>query len=144
MASWFARAEKKKKQGLRILCVDDEERVLAFLERDLGKEFTVFTAASGADGLETLRRHRDIAIVVSDMKMPEMDGAEFLSRVRESWPNTVRILLTGQADIEAAADAVNRGAIFRFLLKPCDREELRRALDDARAQLKDTNLERNF
>jgi response regulator RpfG family c-di-GMP phosphodiesterase len=101
-----------------ILLVDDEVAILDGLRRQLRKRFTVHTATSGAQALELLESE-SVAVVVSDMRMPQMDGATFLSRVRALHPNVVRILLTGQADTQAAITAVNEGQIYRFLTKPC-------------------------
>jgi response regulator RpfG family c-di-GMP phosphodiesterase len=106
-----------------ILLVDDEVAILDGLRRQLRKRFTVHTANSGADALELLKSEQ-VAVVVSDMRMPQMDGAAFLSRVRSLYPNVVRILLTGQADTQAAITAVNEGQIYRFLTKPCPPEVL--------------------
>lgn len=101
-----------------ILLVDDEIAILDGLRRQLRKKFTVHTATSGAEGLELLAAH-PVAVVVSDMRMPQMDGATFLSQVRSLHPDVVRVLLTGQADTQAAITAVNDGQIYRFLTKPC-------------------------
>lgn len=101
-----------------ILLVDDEPAILDGLRRQLRKKFTVHTATSGADALELLQSET-VAVVVSDMRMPQMDGATFLSRVRGLHPDVVRILLTGQTDTQAAIQAVNEGQIYRFLTKPC-------------------------
>jgi len=103
----------------KILCVDDEPRVLDSLRRHLQERYEVLTAASGAEGLDVLKQHRDLAVVVSDMRMPEMDGATFLRHTRAVRPSAVRLLLTGQADMAAAIKAINEGQIFRFLTKPC-------------------------
>jgi response regulator RpfG family c-di-GMP phosphodiesterase len=101
-----------------ILLVDDEEAILDGLRRQLRKKFTVHTAGGGAAALELLATE-PIAVVVSDMRMPQMDGATFLAKVRAQYPNVIRILLTGQADTQAAISAVNEGQIYRFLTKPC-------------------------
>jgi response regulator RpfG family c-di-GMP phosphodiesterase len=106
-----------------ILLVDDEEAILDGLRRQLRKKFTVHTAGSGAAALELLAVE-PIAVVVSDMRMPQMDGATFLAKVRTQYPNIVRILLTGQADTQSAISAVNEGQIYRFLTKPCPPEVL--------------------
>jgi CheY-like chemotaxis protein len=103
----------------KILCVDDEPRVLDSLRRHLQERYEVLTAESGAEGLDVLNQHRDLAVVVSDMRMPEMDGATFLRHTRAVRPSTVRLLLTGQADMATAIKAINEGQIFRFLTKPC-------------------------
>ena len=107
-----------------ILCVDDEVNILEGLQDNLRKQFKVHTAESGADGLAILKEKGPFPVVISDMRMPEMNGAEFLTQVRELYPDTMRILLTGQSDIESAISAVNDGQIFRFLTKPCETDHL--------------------
>jgi response regulator RpfG family c-di-GMP phosphodiesterase len=107
-----------------VLCVDDEQNVVESLQLNLRRHFQVRTALSGAAGLETLRSEPDIAVVISDMRMPEMDGASFLAEVKNVAPTAVRMLLTGYSDIEAAMRAVNEGQIFRFLTKPCAPDHL--------------------
>lgn len=101
-----------------ILLVDDEQAILDGLRRQLRRRFTVHTANSGAEGLRLLQT-TPVAVVVSDMRMPQMDGATFLAEVRAGYPDVVRILLTGQADTQSAINAVNQGQIYRFLTKPC-------------------------
>lgn len=118
----------------RVLCVDDEPEVLKSLALYLRKEYQVLTAVSGADGLKILKAVNDVAVVLSDMRMPGMDGAAFLSRAREICPDAVRMLLTGQTDIELAARAINEGQIFRFLIKPCPPDQLRQAIAAALKQ----------
>ncbi|HMI83393.1 MAG TPA: HD domain-containing phosphohydrolase [Polyangiaceae bacterium] len=117
-----------------LLCVDDEPLVLEGLTLHLRRGFTVTTATSGAAGLEILKGKGPFAIVMSDMRMPGMSGAEFLSKVREGWSDTVRILLTGQSDLPSAIAAVNDGQVFRFLTKPCPPEILLGALSAAAKQ----------
>jgi response regulator RpfG family c-di-GMP phosphodiesterase len=101
-----------------ILLVDDETAILDGLRRQLRKNFTVHTANGGAEALELLES-TPVGVVVSDLRMPQMDGATFLARVRSRYPDVVRILLTGQADTQAAINAINEGQIYRFLTKPC-------------------------
>lgn len=113
----------------RILFVDDEPNVLQAFERQFRKQFELQTALGPEQALERLRQDGPFAVVVSDFRMPEMDGVEFLALVRERWPDTVRIMLTGQADLNDAIAAVNQGNIFRFLSKPCPAETLAPALD---------------
>jgi response regulator RpfG family c-di-GMP phosphodiesterase len=103
----------------RVLCVDDEPRVLEGIALGLRRRYEVETATSGAAGLEILARDPSIAVVMSDMRMPGMDGAAFLKRAVDVAPDAVRILLTGQAELASAITAVNEGRIFRFLTKPC-------------------------
>lgn len=103
----------------RLLCVDDEPNVLEGLARTLRSLFIVETAVGGGRGLDVLQEQGPFTIVMSDLRMPRMTGIEFLAKAREVAPHTVRVLLTGQADMEAAISAVNEGNIFRFLTKPC-------------------------
>jgi response regulator RpfG family c-di-GMP phosphodiesterase len=118
----------------KILLVDDETSILDGLRRLLGKEFSIDTATSGDVGLNVLTESGPFAVVVSDMRMPEMNGVQFLTTVRERWPETVRLMLTGNADIQTAIDAVNEGCVFRFLTKPCPENILKPALNAALAQ----------
>jgi DNA-binding NtrC family response regulator len=108
-----------------VLCVDDEPDVLEGLRDVLHRSFDVRVAGSGAEGLEILRNGPDsFAVVISDMRMPGMTGSEFLRAARVIASDTVRMLLTGQADVDAAIRAVNDAHLFRFLTKPCDSQAL--------------------
>lgn len=108
----------------RILCVDDEPNILSALRRLFRAQgYEVLTAPSGSDGLKMLEGG-PVDIVISDMRMPEMDGARFLEHVRERWPDTIRLLLTGYADIQSILDAINRGEIFRYITKPWDDNDI--------------------
>jgi len=118
----------------RILFVDDEKNILEGYKRLLRDEFNVTTAPSGGQALAELQLLGPYAVVVSDMNMPEMNGAEFLAQVRQLAPNTVRMLLTGYKDIDLAIEAVNEGRIFRYLTKPCKKNDLVRAIKLALAQ----------
>ena len=105
---------------ITILCVDDEPNILAALRRLFrGQGLQVRTAESGKIGLEILASE-EIGLVISDMRMPEMDGSQFLEQVKLLWPDTVRILLTGYADISSTIGAINRGEIYRYITKPWD------------------------
>ncbi|MFN0085854.1 MAG: HD domain-containing phosphohydrolase [Blastocatellia bacterium] len=108
----------------KILFVDDEQNVLDAYQRTLRREFAIDVALSGADGLKALEGRGPYAVVISDMSMPVMDGVEFLLRAKERSPQSVRIMLTGNADQQTAIAAVNEGSIFRFLTKPCPPEVL--------------------
>ena len=105
--------------------------MLEAVATNLRRAFEVVVATSGAEGLEHLQAESDFAVVVSDMRMPKMDGATFLAHARENAPDAVRILLTGYSDLDATIKAVNHGQIFRFLTKPCPRDTLRSAIDTA-------------
>ena len=118
----------------RILLVDDEPNVLESLRDVLHRSFDVETAVGGAEALEKLQVEGPFEVLVTDMRMPEIGGSEVLSMARRLSPDTVRLLLTGHADIDAAIEAVNNGQVFRFLTKPCSKEVLVRALVDATNQ----------
>ncbi len=102
-----------------VFFVDDDPNILSGFQRMLRSRFRVETANVPACALEKIAHHPDLAVVVSDYRMPGMNGVEFLSQVAQLRPDSVRILLTGEADTKAAGAAVNQGQIFRFLLKPC-------------------------
>ena len=114
-----------------VFCVDDEPFILEGLELSLRKHFTVRTAPSGQSAIQLLEADANPAVIISDMRMPGMDGAAFLNVAQRICPDAVRILLTGHADIEAAIRAVNDGSIFHYLTKPCPIETLKPILDDA-------------
>lgn len=116
---------------LRVLFVDDDPLVLNSLKRALFRDFQVDVAASGQEALNLFRAAAVHAVVIADQQMPGMTGIEFLSRLREVSPDTVRIMLTGQADLPTAIQAVNRGEVFRFLTKPVDIPALKSAVKDA-------------
>ncbi len=118
----------------RILCVDDESNVLDGLQRRLRRQFELETTTDAVAALERIRQGESFAVVLSDMRMPQMDGATFLSQVRQLAPDTVRIMLTGCSELSVAVEAVNDGNVFRFLTKPCVPEVMVRALEDALRQ----------
>jgi response regulator RpfG family c-di-GMP phosphodiesterase len=113
----------------RILCVDDEPQILQGLTLHLRRQFSVVTADSGAAALEVMSATGAPAVVLCDMTMPAMDGAALLKHVRRLYPETTRILLTGETSRTAAASAVNDGQVFRFLTKPCPPDELKSAVE---------------
>ena len=112
----------------KVLLVDDDANVLHAFKRQLRKQFFIETASSPERGLEVLKKYGPYAVVVSDLRMPGMDGNEFLSRVKRLSPATVRMLLTGYADFQAALKAINSGHIFRLLTKPCPPDTLADAI----------------
>ncbi|MFH2122557.1 MAG: response regulator [Pseudomonadota bacterium] len=122
--------------GEKILLVDDEANVLEAIQRQLRNRFDIMTAQSGDEALEVLRSSGPFSIIVSDMRMPGMDGVQLLSLVKDMYPDMVRIMLTGNADQETAVEAVNSGQIFRFLNKPCSTATLATALALAVRQYK--------
>lgn len=112
----------------RILFVDDDPNILSAYQRQLRKQYAIDTALGGDLGLEAIAGHGPYAVIVADMRMPGMDGIQFLSKVREKTPDSVRMMLTGNADQQTAIDAVNEGNIFRFLTKPCPPDIIGKAL----------------
>ncbi len=115
-----------------ILFVDDEENILKALARlFIDEDYEVHTAISGREGLDLINNGLRPAVIISDQRMPEMNGAEFLRRVRELLPDSIRLVLTGYADIKSAVEAINQGGIYRYILKPWDDEELRNTIDEA-------------
>ena len=110
----------------KILLVDDDPNILSAYKRQMRKHFEIDVATRGPIGLQKVAKSGPYTVVIADMQMPGMDGIEFLSLVRDQAPETVRIMLTGNADLQTAMDAVNQGHIFRFLTKPCSPEVLRK------------------
>jgi CheY-like chemotaxis protein len=126
----------------RILCVDDEPRVLESLVLTLRREYEVHTATSGGEALRLLKDLKSVAVVCSDMRMPNMNGAELLHAVMRSHPEATRVLLTGEPGRDGVINAVNEGQIFRFLTKPCPPDKLKAALDAAVAHHRLVSAER--
>jgi len=117
--------------NLRILIVDDEENVLNALKRLFRKEpYDILTAISGEEGLKILDDHQ-VDLIISDLKMPEMNGIEFLKRAKEKNSVPLRIMLTGHADLKSIIEAIDHGEIYRFLLKPWNDEELKMTIKQA-------------
>lgn len=135
-----------------ILCVDDETNILQALKRLLRREpYRILTAESGPEALDILEKE-EVHVLISDQRMPGMDGTELFSRVRERWPHILRIILSGYADVDSITEAINRGHIYKFILKPWNdqnlRLEIRQALDQyalarTNRELQQTILEQN-
>ncbi|GAB4296983.1 MAG: hypothetical protein Kow0096_14730 [Thiohalomonadaceae bacterium] len=114
-----------------LLVVDDEENILRAVVRLLRRDgYTVLTATSGQQGLELLAQH-PVGVILSDQRMPGMTGSEFLERAKALRPQTVRLMLSGYTDLQSVTDAINRGAIYKFLTKPWDDELLRANIREA-------------
>jgi CheY-like chemotaxis protein len=125
-----------------LLLVDDEENILSALRRLLRRDgYRILTANGGEAGLEVLGREH-VDVIVSDQRMPGMTGTEFLSRARQKWPNTIRIVLSGYTELASVTSAINEGSVYKFLTKPWDDEQLRNNIADAvhRKRLDDENL----
>ncbi|MES2015473.1 MAG: EAL domain-containing protein [Pseudomonadota bacterium] len=118
-------------QQRTLLLVDDESNILSALKRTLRRDgYRILTAGSAREGLELLALH-EVQVVLSDQRMGEMNGTEFLSRVRDLYPDTMRIVLSGYTDLNSITDAINRGSIYKFLTKPWDDTVLRDTVREA-------------
>jgi DNA-binding NtrC family response regulator len=121
----------------RLLFVDDEQRVLNSMRIMFRRQFDLFLASHGAEALDIVR-DKDIDVIVADHRMPKMTGVEVLSRVRALSPRTVRILLTGYADLDAVEGSINESEVFRFLTKPCAPQQLRETIELAAKLARET------
>ncbi len=126
-----------------ILYVDDEEQNLVSFRATFRREYNVFTAISGKDGMDIMHNN-DINIIITDQRMPEMTGIQFLEKTLPIFPNAIRMILTGFSDVEAIVEAINTGRVFRYITKPWDEQELRMTIENARQifnlQQKNRNL----
>ena len=146
-------SEPKDPGARSILCVDDEANILSSLRRLLRPHgFKVLVAESGQAGLNALEENGGVDLVISDMRMPEMDGSSFLEQVRQRWPDAIRLLLTGYADIASIIEAINRGEIYRYIAKPWDDHDLvlivkqafeRKALEQEKRRLEEQVFQKN-
>ena len=118
----------------KILLVDDEPNVLKASERLLHDRFETEAAVGAAEALNAVKTTGPYAVIMSDLRMPQTDGLQLLTVVKNLAPDTVRIMLTGYADVQTAVGAINEGSIFRFLTKPCSKQTLVNALTAALAQ----------
>lgn len=113
-----------------ILCVDDEEDNLLVFKSFFRKDYNVFTARSGPEAVELLKK-QPVDLIISDQRMPGMTGVELLERVREEYPDMIRMILTGYSDIQAVVEAINKGKVYHYATKPWDGDELKNILDRA-------------
>jgi response regulator RpfG family c-di-GMP phosphodiesterase len=108
-----------------VLCVDDEKLILSSLKRLLRREsFNLLTATSGKEGLDILKKN-DVHLIISDQRMAHMSGTKFLSKVKEKYPDTIRIVLTGYTEVDTIRDAINDGHIYKFILKPWNDDNIK-------------------
>lgn len=128
----------------RILLVDDEDRVLHSFTRNLELEYEVYTASGADRALEVIDEDGPFAVIITDMRMPDVDGLEFIKRARDVAPHSVYMMLTGNQDLETATAAINEGQIFRFMNKPIAMSPLRATLDAGLRQYELINLEREL
>jgi response regulator RpfG family c-di-GMP phosphodiesterase len=128
----------------KILLVDDDSHVLDGYRRTLSREFEMETALGGQQALVVASEKGPYAVVVSDMRMPGMDGVQLLSRIKALSPDTIRVMLTGHADTETAIHAINEGSIFRFLNKPCEKDLMAKTLTAALVQYRLVTAEKQL
>ena len=128
----------------KILFVDDDPNILQGYQRALRKILRIDTALGGEEGLAAIAKTGPYAVIISDMRMPGMDGVQFLSQVKETAPDSVRMMLTGNADMNTAIVAVNEGNIFRFMTKPCEPDVFVKALQDGIQQYRLVMAEREL
>jgi DNA-binding NtrC family response regulator len=115
----------------KILIVDDEENILSALKRLFRREnYEIHTATSGEEGLAIMDRH-EVDLIISDLKMPFMNGVEFLTKAKEKNPGALRIMLTGHADLKSVINAIDQGEVYRFLLKPWNDDDLKMTIKQA-------------
>lgn len=128
----------------RVLLVDDEANILNGYKRIFRQQFTVLTASGGVEALQILKSEEDIPVIITDMRMPEMDGLELLKRVKVEYPEMIRIMLTGNADQQTAIIAINEGEIFRFHTKPCTPEVLAQTITQGMEQYRLQRVEQDL
>ncbi|HEY4904536.1 MAG TPA: HD domain-containing phosphohydrolase [Candidatus Sulfotelmatobacter sp.] len=128
----------------KILLVDDDSNILDGYRRSLSREFQMETACGGQEALKLTAQNGPYAVVISDMRMPGMDGLELLRAVKTRSPDTVRVMLTGNADMDTAINAINEGSIFRFLNKPCTKEVMAKTLTAALMQYRMVTAEKQL
>lgn len=128
----------------RILLVDDDSNVLDGYRRSLSREFLIETAMGADPALALIEKNGPYAVIVSDMRMPGMNGIQLLSAVKTTSSDTIRVILTGNADLQTAIDAINEGSIFRFLIKPCDRDVMAKTLTAALVQYRLVTAEKEL
>ncbi|MBE9064172.1 response regulator [cf. Phormidesmis sp. LEGE 11477] len=126
-------ASRQQSKKPRMLVVDDEPDNLDLLFRTFRRDFKVLKAESGVEALEILADDGEVAVIISDQRMPEMKGTEFLSKTVPDFPDTVRIILTGFTDVEDLVEAINAGQVYRYITKPWDPDELKFVVDKASA-----------
>lgn len=120
-----------EKKDFNILYVDDEEQNLVSFKATFRREYNIFTAISGKEGMEIMHNN-NINVIITDQRMPEMTGIQFLEKTLPVYPDTIRMILTGFSDVEAIVEAINTGHVFRYITKPWDEQELSMTIENAR------------
>lgn len=116
---------------IKVIYVDDEENNLLSFKASFRMKYEIFIAISAQDAITILQQNPEISVIITDQRMPEMTGVEFLESILDTFPDPIRILLTGYADINAVIDAVNKGKIYHYLSKPWKEEELSETIEKA-------------
>lgn len=124
-------SEHPQKKRPTILCVDDEDFILKSLNRLLRDDYEIVTANSGEEALHLLEKHPETSVAIVDQRMPEMSGVELLEKIRQSFPDVIKIVLTGYTDIGALIDSINKGEAYRYINKPWDAAVLKVTLKAA-------------
>lgn len=119
------------KDKIKVLYIDDEQNNLVSFKASFRFDYNVYIANNTDEAVNTLRQNPDISVILSDQKMPDKTGVEFFEEIRQEFPNPVRILITGYADIESVISAINRGHVFRYIKKPWSEEDIRSSIDQA-------------
>ncbi|MAT70054.1 MAG: hypothetical protein CMJ58_11080 [Planctomycetaceae bacterium] len=130
--------------GTRMLVVDDDLSLLNSFRRNLCFDYDLTVAASGPDALELMAEKGPFNVIMTDMRMPKMDGLELIDQARKLSPDSIYMMLTGNQDVATATRAVNDGQVFRFLTKPCEIDDIRKALEAATKQFELLNAEREL
>ncbi|MBN2640655.1 MAG: response regulator [Victivallales bacterium] len=131
-------------ENRNILCVDDDPNVLFGIRRHLRNHFQLEAATGPEEGLRALNSGVEFAVIVADMQMPGMNGIEFLSKAQEICPDSVRMMLTGNADMKTTMEAINQGHVFRFITKPCEPDDLKKILEAGVRQFQLVTAEREL
>ncbi|MDW7693644.1 adenylate/guanylate cyclase domain-containing protein [Flammeovirgaceae bacterium SG7u.111] len=118
-------------KNFTILYVDDEQQNLISFKAAFRREYKILTSLSGTEAIELLKEH-EVHLIISDQRMPEMTGVQFLEKTLPMYPEAIRMVLTGFSDVEAIIDAINKGKVFRYITKPWDENELRMTIENAR------------
>ena len=119
------------KKNFTIIYVDDEEQNLISFKASFRRDYNILTATSGKEGIEILKNN-EVHLIITDQRMPEMTGIQFLEKIMSEFPDAIRMILTGFSDIEAIIGAINTGRVFRYITKPWDENELRMTIENSR------------
>ena len=123
--------QQPEREKIKVLIVDDEERNLSVFQALFRREFDVTTANSGKEAIDILDSGKKVHVIITDQRMPEMTGIEFLQNILQKHNKPIRVLLTGYSDINAVIDAINKGEVYRYLNKPFEKEDMKMLINNA-------------